>query len=217
MLITLTTDAPDEVRDWLPGGQLYHDFLALMHVYLGARVNARLQLRIPRSALPDAQLTSNKSERAVQLGRTAVMRLDNPETKNQLITITLGLWQSLSQHDQRRKPMRLAIIAINFAVITAMSSLVTGCGLTQKVSEGAVSLTKSIFYKEIKTLHLDFSAREAANKNAQGIALSTVVRIYQLRDRKAFDSANYQSLFAQDSTAVKADLLAQKDIRVRPW
>ena len=112
--------------------------------------------------------------------------------------------------------MRLAIIAINFAVITGMVSLVTGCGLTQKVSEGTVSLTKSIFYKEIKTLHLDLSAREAANKNAQGIALSTVVRIYQLKDRKAFDSANYQSLFAQDSMVVKADLLAQKDIRVRP-
>ena len=112
--------------------------------------------------------------------------------------------------------MRLAIIAINFAVITGMVSLVTGCGLTQKVSEGTVSLTKSIFYKEIKTLHLDLSAREAANKNAQGIALSTVVRIYQLKDRKAFDSANYQSLFAQDSTVVKADLLAQRDVQVRP-
>ncbi|HCB23829.1 MAG TPA: type VI secretion system lipoprotein TssJ [Citrobacter freundii] len=112
--------------------------------------------------------------------------------------------------------MRLAIIAINFVVITGMTSLITGCGLTQKVSEGTVSLTKSIFYKEIKTLHLDLSAREAANKNAQGIALSTVVRIYQLKDRKAFDSANYQSLFAQDSTVVKADLLAQRDVRVRP-
>ena len=112
--------------------------------------------------------------------------------------------------------MRLAIIAINFAVITGMVSLVTGCGLTQKVSEGTVSLTKSIFYKEIKTLHLDLSAREAANKNAQGIAHSAVVRIYQLKDRKAFDSANYQSLFAQDSTVVKADLLAQRDVRVRP-
>jgi type VI secretion system protein VasD len=112
--------------------------------------------------------------------------------------------------------MRLAIIAINVTVITGIASLLTGCGLTQTVSESTVSLTKSIFYKEIKTLHLDFLAREAVNKNAQGIALSTVVRIYQLKDRKAFDSANYQSLFAEDSTVVKADLVAQKDIRVRP-
>lgn len=112
--------------------------------------------------------------------------------------------------------MRWAIIAINVAVITGVASLLTGCGLTQTVSESTVSLTKSIFYKEIKTLHLDFLAREAVNKNAQGIALSAVVRIYQLKDRKAFDSANYQSLFAEDSTVVKADLVAQKDIRVRP-
>lgn len=112
--------------------------------------------------------------------------------------------------------MRLAIIAIKFAVITGIASVITGCGLTQKISEGTVSLTKSIFYKEIKTLHLDFFAREAVNKNAQGIALSTVVRIYQLKDRKAFDSANYQSLFVEDSIVVKADLLAQKDVRIRP-
>lgn len=106
VLITLTTDNREEIRDWLPGGQLNGDFLALMHVYLGARVNARLQLRIPRSALADAQLTSSKSERAVQLGRTAVMRLDNTnnaEAMNQLITIKLGLWQSLKQNIQRRE------------------------------------------------------------------------------------------------------------------
>ena len=46
--------------------------------------------------------------------------------------------------------MRLAIIAINFAVITGMTSVVTGCGLTQKVSEGTVSLTKSIFIRKLK-------------------------------------------------------------------
>jgi type VI secretion system protein VasD len=126
----------------------------------------------------------------------------------------LGFGRALANTISGGKPMRLAIIAINFVVITGMTSLITGCGLTQKVSEGTVSLTKSIFYKEIKTL--DLCAREAANKNAQGIALSTVVRIYQLNDRKAFDSANYQSLFAQDSTVVKADLLAQKDVWVRP-
>lgn len=42
------------------------------------------------------------------------------------------------------------------------------------------------------------------------------MRIYQLKDRKAFDSANYQSLFEQDSTVVKTDLLAQKDVLIRP-
>ena len=112
--------------------------------------------------------------------------------------------------------MRLAIIAINVTLIIGMASLITGCGLTQKISEGTVSLTKSIFYKQINTLHLDISARRAANKNAQGVALSTVVRIYQLKERKEFDAANYAALLAEDSAVVKADLLVQKDIRVRP-
>jgi len=101
-------------------------------------------------------------------------------------------------------------------MLAIITSTITGCGLTQKVSEGTIALTESIFYKQIKTLHLDIVARQAANKNAQGVALSTVVRIYQLKDRKAFDSASYQLLFAEDSTIVKADLLSQKDIRVRP-
>lgn len=54
------------------------------------------------------------------------------------------------------------------------------------------------------------------NNNARGQALSTVVRIYQLKDRKAFDSTDYASLFATDSQALKADLLTEKDIRLRP-
>ena len=43
-----------------------------------------------------------------------------------------------------------------------------------------------------------------------------MVRIYQLKERKAFDSTDYPSLFASDSQAIKADLVAEKDIRLRP-
>lgn len=91
-----------------------------------------------------------------------------------------------------------------------------GCGLTQRVADGTKSVTKAIFYKQVKTLHLDIRAREAVNSNARGAALSTVVRVYQLRDRKAFDATDYPSLFAHDSQAIKADLLAEKDIRLQP-
>ena len=43
-----------------------------------------------------------------------------------------------------------------------------------------------------------------------------MVRVYQLKDRKAFDSTDYPSLFADDSQAIKADLVAEKDIQLRP-
>lgn len=48
------------------------------------------------------------------------------------------------------------------------------------------------------------------------MALSTVVRIYQLKDRNTFDTTDYPSLFRADSQAIKADLVAEKDIRLQP-
>lgn len=80
---------------------------------------------------------------------------------------------------------------------------------------GTVAVTKSIFYRQVKTLHLDIQAREGVNNNAKGASLATVVRIYQLKERKAFDSTDYPSLFASDTQAIKADLVAEKDIRLR--
>ncbi|EKM9040908.1 type VI secretion system lipoprotein TssJ [Enterobacter hormaechei] len=81
---------------------------------------------------------------------------------------------------------------------------------------GTVAVTKSFFYRQVKTLHLDIQAREGVNNNAKGASLATVVRIYQLKERKAFDSTDYPSLFASDTQAIKADLVAEKDIRLRP-
>ncbi|NMP29873.1 type VI secretion system lipoprotein TssJ [Rahnella sp. SAP-1] len=100
--------------------------------------------------------------------------------------------------------------------LLVISSLLVGCGLTQKVSDGTISTTKAIFYKQVKTLHLDFNARHASNNNPQGEPLATVVRVYQLRERKAFDTADYQQLSDVDSQVLKADLLDQRDLRVQP-
>ena len=113
----------------------------------------------------------------------------------------------------------MAITAGNFpqiALAAGITLILAGCGLTQKVTDGTVAVTKSIFYKQIKTLHLDIRAREAVNSNTRGVALSTVVRIYQLRDRKTFDTTDYPSLFKADSQAIKAALVAEKDIRLQP-
>lgn len=89
--------------------------------------------------------------------------------------------------------------AMRLVLSSGFTLLLAGCGLTQKVTDGTVAVTQSIFYKQVKTLHLDIRTREAVNNNARGEALSTVVRIYQLKDRKTFDSTNYSSLFADDS------------------
>lgn len=63
--------------------------------------------------------------------------------------------------------MKMAITAGKALAIT-LATLLTGCGLTQKVTDGTVAVTKSIFYRQVKTLHLDIQAREGVNNNAKG-------------------------------------------------
>lgn len=113
----------------------------------------------------------------------------------------------------------MAITAGNMSarlLAVVLTLALAGCGLTQTVKDSTIAMTKSIFYKQVKTLHLDIRAREGVNNNANGASLATVVRIYQLKDRKRFDDSDYPSLFAADSQAINEDLLVEKDIRLRP-
>lgn len=106
-------------------------------------------------------------------------------------------------------PWRLSLL-----LITTLS--IAGCGLTQTISDGTVSLTKSIFYKQIKVLHLDFTAREALNTDDNGASLSVIVRVFQLTSDEAFNNSDYLSLFNQNNDVLKSSLVAQKDLRIRP-
>ena len=92
--------------------------------------------------------------------------------------------------------------------------LLAGCGLTQTVTDGTVSITKSIFYS--KTLHLDFTPRTAINADGAQTPLATMMRVYQLRDRKAVDAAGYQTLLRKADTVLKDDMLASKELLVMP-
>ena len=95
-------------------------------------------------------------------------------------------------------------------------TLLAGCGLTQTVTDGTVSLTKSLFYKKIKTLHLDFTPRTAANADGAQTPLATMVRVYQLKDRQAVDSADYQALLRNADAVLKDEVLATKALLVMP-
>ncbi|MEY8711528.1 type VI secretion system-associated lipoprotein [Mangrovibacter phragmitis] len=113
----------------------------------------------------------------------------------------------------------MAIIVDNvsrFVLVVGITVLLAGCGLAQNVSNGSAAVTKSIFYKQVKTLRLDIRAREAVNPNDSGVALPTVVRIYQLKDRTAFDRTDYLSLFTHSGQVLKTDLLAEKEVRLQP-
>ncbi|SCC54894.1 type VI secretion system lipoprotein TssJ [Kosakonia oryziphila] len=94
-----------------------------------------------------------------------------------------------------------------------------GCGMTQGITDGTKSAFNAMFYKKIKVLHLDFTAREALNtdsRESNSLSEPVVLRIYQLKDRKTFDKTVYQQLLKEGDTILKADLLASRDVVVKP-
>lgn len=54
------------------------------------------------------------------------------------------------------------------------------------------------------------------NPSGGGQSLSTVVRFYQLKTPQAFEQLSYAQLQANDLELLKADLLATKDVVLRP-
>lgn len=97
--------------------------------------------------------------------------------------------------------------------------MLTGCGLTQKVSDGTSLVVKSLFYKQVKILRLDITARGALNTDTRentSLSEPVMVRVYQLRDRKSFDQTVYQQLVQEGDDLHGADLLASRSLVVKP-
>ncbi|MHB2054647.1 type VI secretion system lipoprotein TssJ [Pantoea dispersa] len=95
----------------------------------------------------------------------------------------------------------------------------TGCGVTQGITDGTKSAFNAVFYKKIKVLHLDFTAREALNtdsRESNSLSEPVVIRVWQLKDRKTFDKTVYQQLLRDGDTILKPDLLATRDVVVKP-
>lgn len=105
VLMQLSTSGFDEVQGWLPDGELYADLMALLHVYLGSRLDVRLQLCVNSNLLPQAVMSCKPTPGAGQLGRTAVMRFRNPLPGQQpkKMTINLGRYAGLQENMQRKE------------------------------------------------------------------------------------------------------------------
>ena len=104
-------------------------------------------------------------------------------------------------------------------LLPIMAFSLMGCGVTQSVTDGTKSAFSALFYKKIKVLHLDFTAREALNtdvRESNSLSEPVVVRIYQLKDRKTFDKTVYQQLLQDDGIILKADLLGSRDVVLKP-
>ncbi|MFL9996956.1 type VI secretion system lipoprotein TssJ [Paraburkholderia sediminicola] len=106
---------------------------------------------------------------------------------------------------------QLRTAATVLAILTS-----AGCGVGQAVKDSTVDAAKWAFTTQIKTMNVDLVSRSSLNANGAGQSLSTVVRIYQLKTPQAFQQLDYTQLQTNDLDALKADLLATKDIVLRP-
>ncbi|WP_248744870.1 type VI secretion system lipoprotein TssJ [Pseudomonas sp. MWU12-2037] len=107
----------------------------------------------------------------------------------------------------------------NSLMLVALAVLLGGCGLTQTVADAGSSTARAIFYKQVKTLHLDFSGRAATNADAtdmRGLSVPTLVRVYQLRDNRVLERAAYDRLLNDDDSLLSADLLDKQAVVVKP-
>lgn len=103
--------------------------------------------------------------------------------------------------------------------LATLAVLLGGCGLTQTLTDSSTSAARAIFYTQVKTLHLDFSGRAATNRDAadmSDLSVPTVVRVYQLRERKAMERATYDSLLHSSTIVLGGDLLDERAVVVKP-
>jgi type VI secretion system protein VasD len=94
--------------------------------------------------------------------------------------------------------------------------LLSGCGAWQSVSDGTAAAYVAMFHKQVKTLDVDLQARSALNAGGNAQPLSVAVRIYQLKDRKAFDAASYDDLLQNDRAVLAQDLQDMASAVVAP-
>jgi type VI secretion system protein VasD len=88
----------------------------------------------------------------------------------------------------------------------ASALLLSACGAWQAVSDTTSNAYHAVFYRQVKVLDIDLSARDALNPDDAGRATSVAVRVYQLKDRKIFDGASYDDLLKNDRTVLAQDL-----------
>ena len=104
----------------------------------------------------------------------------------------------------------------NLCKMATLGALLSGCGLTQTVTDATTSTAKAIFYKQVKNLHLDFTGRPGLNTDMTGLSVPTVVRVYQLRDKKIVDKATYDNVLNDADNLLSTDLLDQQAMVIKP-
>ncbi|KVO03902.1 type VI secretion protein [Burkholderia ubonensis] len=103
---------------------------------------------------------------------------------------------------------RMPMLTRSTISMVASVLLLSACGAWQSVSDASSSAYHAVFFKQVKVLNVDLSARDAVNPDDAGRPTSVAIRVYQLKERKQFDGASYDDLLKNDRTVLAQDLQA---------
>jgi type VI secretion system protein VasD len=70
--------------------------------------------------------------------------------------------------------------------------------------------------KQPARINIVLNAANSVNPDAQGQALSVVVRIYQLKDKGRFEAADYNAIWKSDKETLLEDLLDRQERMIQP-
>jgi type VI secretion system protein VasD len=98
----------------------------------------------------------------------------------------------------------------------ALTLLLSGCGAWQSVKDTTVNTTQAIFVAKVEQMNLVIDGRAELNRNAQGVSLPVAIRVYQLKDDKAFAQASYVQLLTNADSILKADAVNHTDAVLGP-
>jgi type VI secretion system protein VasD len=101
-------------------------------------------------------------------------------------------------------------------ILTGMTIMLAGCGAWQSAKDTTVDATSAVFIAKVKQMNLVLASRDALNQDERGVSLPVVLRIYQLKDSKAFETATYAQLLAGTGDALKPDILARAEVTLGP-
>jgi type VI secretion system protein VasD len=107
-------------------------------------------------------------------------------------------------------------LSLRAAACLPLLALCTACGTWQVIKDTSVDTTHAIFIAKVKQMNLVIASRSALNQDGRGVSLPVVLRIYQLKDSKTFETATYSQLLAGTSDALKAGILTKTEVTLTP-
>ncbi|KJK24957.1 hypothetical protein UB46_07765 [Burkholderiaceae bacterium 16] len=113
-------------------------------------------------------------------------------------------------------PLRWGRRSASSLALTGLVTLLAGYGAWQSVKDTTVEATSAVFIAKVKQMDLVIVSRSALNPDERGVSLPIVLRIYQLKDSKAFETATYAQLLAGASDPLKADILGRTEVTLGP-